>query len=313
MIELNNQVVLSIIVPIYNVEDYLDVCLRSVYAIEDMPVEIILINDGSTDNSIDIINDFLIHYGDKTVFIDQKNQGLSVARNKGLEVASGRYVLFVDSDDYIDPEKINIFVNYALEHNLDLVQGKAIAFNDSTKNILNMPKEIFKFPIYSGVEYLTHYCNLASIKLRNFRPEAWLIIYKKDLLNDNKLTFEPNMYYEDELFVPNVFLYSKRVKALDIPFYYYRTRENSITTTFTNKHVLSKAKLVYNFYLVLRKHHFYHNFLNGRIIGWCAESLRYVSFKQLVLILFLKNKSNKDTLYLVFLILKKVFRVYNNT
>lgn len=101
---------LSIIIPIYNVERYLKKCLDSIYCqILNLPVEVILVNDGTKDNSIEVIKPYLNL--PQTIFIDQHNQGLSVARNNGLKVSSGKYVWFVDSDDWIPDGFVESFCN----------------------------------------------------------------------------------------------------------------------------------------------------------------------------------------------------------
>ncbi|MGL4687379.1 MAG: glycosyltransferase family 2 protein, partial [Fusobacteriaceae bacterium] len=94
---------LSIIVPIYMVEEYLEECLESLYKIEGIEKEIILVNDGSPDNSYLIIEEFKKKYPKETVIIKKKNGGLSSARNLGISVAKGKYISFIDSDDFIDP------------------------------------------------------------------------------------------------------------------------------------------------------------------------------------------------------------------
>lgn len=309
MSKLNKRIDLSIVIPIYNVEEYLEECLLSVYEIKGITTEIILINDGSTDNSIRVINQFLKKYDDKTLFINQKNKGLSGARNVGIEKATGEYTLFIDSDDIITPEKVTFLVNYALKNRLDLVQTKSKTFAGKVNRELPVPSEMVKLPISNGRDYLLAYCNSASVEKGDFRPEAWLSLIKTEVFFRDNIRFQEGMYFEDELFTPNLILQCKRIKMLDLVFYHYRIRPNSIMTTSNERHIKSKAMLVAEYYQVIQKHKFYHPFLNCRLIGWTKEGLSYLSMKQLLVMLTLKKIKIKDFLLLVSLIIKKCFSI----
>lgn len=301
----DQQAVLSIIIPIYNVEKYLEECLCSVYAIDGIPIEVILINDGSRDDSVVIINKFLTQYSDITIFIDQINKGQSAARNVGLEKATGKYIMFVDSDDKIESRKIKSIINYAIEHDLDLVQAKGEKFDLDADLNLPIPEQMFSLPVCNGRSYLRAYCNSASIKNGDFRSEVWLLFIKKSVVESNHIRFTEGMNYEDELMVPTLILHCDRVKAFDSIFYYYRYTPNSIMTTFSKYHVESKAKLVSEYFKMLKEHDFNHSFATCRLIGWCKEGLPYISIKQLMAILLLKKLKTKDFALLLTLIFKK--------
>jgi glycosyltransferase involved in cell wall biosynthesis len=302
---LNQLVDLSIIVPIYNVEEYLEECLNSVYAIKGITTEVILINDGSTDSSITIINNFLSKFENKTIFINQDNKGLSGARNAGIAKTKGKYILFVDSDDLIVPEKVQFIVDYAVKNSLDLLQAKSRTFGDTASRVMPVPAVMLVLPVSSGRDYLQAYCNCASIKKQDFRPEAWLLLIKSTVLLENKLRFQEGMYFEDELMTPTILLHCNRVKMLDVIFYHYRIRPNSITTTFNEYHVKSKAMLATAYFNLIKEHKFYHPFVSCRLIGWCKEGLVYLPLKQLVAILQLRNIKSKDFILLISLILEK--------
>lgn len=307
--KMKNKIELSIIIPIYNVEKYLEECLLSVYAIKDISIEVILVNDGSVDKSIDIINKFLLDYEDITLFINQANQGQSAARNAGLENATGEYVMFVDSDDLVDPEKLQELVKYAIDENLDLVQALGEKFDCEDDVSLAFHPSMFSLPVSSGRDYLKAYCDCSSIENRDYRPEVWLLCIKRIVLISNKIQFTEGMNYEDELIVPTIILCCNRIKALNCLFYFYRTRSDSIMTTFTEFHLESKAKLVNHYFSMLKFHKFYHYFLNCRIIGWSAEGLNYISFRQLFAIFSLKKLKIKDSVFLITLILRKCLLV----
>ena len=113
---------LSIIIPVYNVQDYLSHCLDSLYAQVDDTVEVILVNDGSTDDSLNICRRYADSYSN-TVIIDKENGGLSDARNVGTKVATGDYIYYLDGDDWLAPNAIKTLLDYAIENDCEIVQG----------------------------------------------------------------------------------------------------------------------------------------------------------------------------------------------
>ena len=303
---MKNNIELSIIIPVYNVEKYLEECLQSVYKITGISKEIIIVNDGSTDNSDVIINKFLNLYPDDTVVETQSNKGQSTARNIGLTLATGEYILFLDSDDTFVDNTIFELLRYAQKHDLDLLQGRASYFGDVPFSLMPMPQEVINEPISSGILLLKKYCEVASIEKANFRPEVWLMLLKRALFTDNNMWFTTNMYYEDELITPALFLRAKKAKALDLVFYNYRVRQGSIIRSVGEIHVASKAKLVREYYSLLSKNSFYHPFLNGRLIGWCRESQSYLSIGDVASLFTLRKYSLKDFLLLSTIFLKRI-------
>ena len=114
---------ISIIIPVYNVEKFLHQCLKSVFEQNVEGMEVICVNDGSTDNSLAILNEFKTFYP-QLIIIDQPNGGLPAARNSGFNVSKGNYIYFLDSDDYLFPNTINQMISFALNQNLDVVVVK---------------------------------------------------------------------------------------------------------------------------------------------------------------------------------------------
>ena len=306
---MRDKVELSIVIPVFNVEKYLEECLQSVYKISGISKEIIIVNDGSTDNSDVIINKFLNLYPDDTVVETQPNKGQSAARNVGLTLATGDYILFLDSDDTFVDHTIFELLRYAQKHDLDLLQGRASYFGDVPSSLMPMPQEVINEPISSGILLLKKYCEVASIEKANFRPEVWLMLLKRALFTDNNMWFTTNMYYEDELITPALFLSAKKAKALDLVFYNYRVRQGSIIRSVGEIHVASKAKLVREYYSLLTKNSFYHPFLNGRLIGWCREAQLYLSFKDILSLFLLQKYRVKDFILLNLILLKSVLRL----
>ncbi|MBB1356310.1 glycosyltransferase, partial [Pseudoalteromonas sp. SR45-5] len=297
---------LSIVIPVYNVQDYLADCLESVYDVNEQSKEIIIINDGSTDNSAFIIEQYKNKYPLQTQVITQHNQGLSAARNAGINASKGKFILFLDSDDTLESEPVFNLIQFACDNDLDILQGVATKFGDVPKEQLSMPQDVFDYPICNGRDFLNKYGNSSSIAKKNFRPEAWLMLVKRDLFIKNNIYFTEGMYFEDELMTPTLYLNANKVKALDMPFYNYRIRAGSITSVFNEKHIASKALLVKEYYSLLAKSNFYHSFLNGRLIGWCRESEEYLSIKDVAKLFFLRKYRFKDLLLLNMILIKKV-------
>lgn len=127
---------LSIIVPIYNVEDYLEECLESLYNIKNIELEIILVNDGSKDNSFKIMEKFKDMYPEKTVLINKENGGLSSARNAGMKAAVGEYISFIDSDDFIDVDEFERFFKEGQKDKLDVIVGNMRYYTPEKQEIL---------------------------------------------------------------------------------------------------------------------------------------------------------------------------------
>jgi len=305
---MKDKIQLSIVIPVYNVQEYLTECLESVYKITGLNKEIVIVNDGSIDDSDIIIDKFLKLYPDETIVEKQINQGQSVARNVGLKLASGEYVLFVDSDDTIEHNVVLEIFNYAQQHQLDLVQARATEFGDVKPSIMAMPQEVINMPIVSGISLLKKYCEVATIKAADFRPEVWLMLLKRDLFTANDIQFKTGMYYEDELIVPTLFLHAQKVKALDLSFYNYRIREGSTVRSVDETHVASKGRLVKEYYSLLSKNKFYQPFLNNRLIGWSKESQSYLSLCDLTKLFLLRKYKVKDLLLLSFLCVKSLLR-----
>lgn len=221
---------LSIIIPIYNVEEYLRECLDSVYSL-NIRKEIILVDDSSPDNSWEIIEEYKKKYSEETIVIKQKNTGLSGARNKGLENARGKYVAFIDSDDFIGTKEFEIFFYEAYHNELDIGigNGKYYYLNGKTKNF-NRSDKIKKNIILSGKEYFE-----LAVKTGNHRDEVWDDVYKREFLIKNNLKFRKGLCHEDIIFSIEALRKAEKVKYIDRTFYFYRQRENSIMSNLNER------------------------------------------------------------------------------
>lgn len=219
----------SIIIPVYNVEKYLRECLESVLCQTYRDWEAICINDGSTDGSATILEEYAAK-DSRFKVISQPNGGLSAARNSGLEAASGDYVLFLDSDDYLEKDALRIIADNLSDEDLLCFSGRRF-FEESGEyekaDIL--PQETFE----TGWEYYSKH----ALDKRNFAFVCVVLrCYRRAYLLENRLRFKPGIYHEDNMFTPLACYYAKKVKVIPDALYDYRVRESSIMTTRSLKH-----------------------------------------------------------------------------
>lgn len=217
---------ISIIIPVYNVEKYVEKCLRSC-AEQDLPpeeYEIIVVNDGTKDNSLEIVERVAKDYTNITI-ISQENAGLSAARNKGLSIAKGDYIWFVDSDDWIKENCLKQITETFFNDDLDAITIFGIRFIDGSyfKILKSNP---FDSSIMSGKE-LMHLTliNCAAVKT----------LYKRNFLLDNNLTFYEGIFHEDHEFTPRAYYYLEKIKVTSFEVYYNRLVKGSITNSINPK------------------------------------------------------------------------------
>ena len=204
----------SIIIPVYNTEAYLKKCLDSIINQTYKDFEIIVVNDGTKDNSQNIIDMYVDKY-ECVKSIVQENQGLSVARNNGIKKARGKYFLVLDSDDYLPNDAIDNLYKLAQKNKLDLVVSDYYVDNKNIKS-----EKIKSFPI-------TNVKNNPNL-IFDINLAPWNKLYKKELIENIK--FEENLKYEDAPFVIESIIKAKRIGKLDKETYYYVVNSNSETT-----------------------------------------------------------------------------------
>lgn len=215
---------ISLIIPVYNTECYLERCLDSILDFNECEIEILLINDGSTDGSALLCKKYELR--DKRIKVfHKKNGGLSDARNYGLKKAKGKYVIFIDSDDYLDKKAFLHFLRLAEKYKLDIVTGRGQSINKKNQKVM-LENYDTKNKIFTGEKYLK-----LQFKYQCYPVSACLNMYRRDFLISNRLYFMYGVYFEDEEWNPRVFLEAKRVIGTNCCFYYYIIRENSITTS----------------------------------------------------------------------------------
>ena len=201
----------SVIVPVYNVEGYLEKCLDSLVKQTLKDIEIIVVNDGSTDNSLEIAKKFEKKYFDILKVYSKKNGGLSDARNYGLKYAKGKFVAFVDSDDYVKDDMFLKMYNYAIKNDLDVVVSDTIIKGDSSEYVLK-----------SNLNY-------SSEALKNYviaYPMACIRMIRKEILKG--FEFKKGIFYEDLEAMPSLVLRTSKIGFIDYAGYYYVQRSGSI-------------------------------------------------------------------------------------
>lgn len=211
----------SIVVPVYNVYDYIEKCLTSLAKQSIDDYEVIVVNDGSPDKSQDVIDQFVIKY--PTIFKSfvKKNGGLSDARNYGIKKASGEYIGFIDGDDYADENMFKILYEKAKENNFDVVVCDVnYVFPDKIKTISS--------------NVLNDSIDNLKGNMLNIYPAAWNKIYKRSLF-ETGVSFKRNVWYEDVEFLYRIFPYIKSIGTVNIPLINYVQRENSIIKTFDKR------------------------------------------------------------------------------
>ncbi len=223
---------ISVIVPIYNVERYLDECLQSVVNQSFSDYEIICVDDASPDNSAGIVHGFQEKFGNIRLLTNEKNLGLSASRNRGIEAAKGKYLLFVDSDDYIRKDALATLYERMERDDLDIVYfNKRFVYDDNCmaerENRHN--KRFGEKEILTGREMFTRFHLADSFKSMN----AYTQFFRRDFLIDNNLRFYEGIVHEDFLFYFLCAMKANRVGNFDRVFYYYRKRNDSITGSIT--------------------------------------------------------------------------------
>lgn len=222
---MNSAIKVSVIVPIYNVEKYLDECLKSLERQTFKEFEVIMVDDGSTDGSALIAEEYC-KKNSNFKLITRKNGGLSAARNTGLDHAMGKYVYFLDSDDYLADDAIGIMFETAENYGLDQVRFEAYSFDDGTNEYLcDEYKYKGKYEgVMSGTELF-----LEATRNGDYFPSCCLIFINRDILENEKIRFVEGILHEDNLFNFELTCLCKCVSVLNLPLYYRRNREGSIT------------------------------------------------------------------------------------
>lgn len=231
----------SLIIPAYNVEKYIKKCLDSVLNQTYNNYEIIIVNDGSTDNTSKILESYKSNK--KIKIINQENKGLSNARNTGVSNAKGDYILFIDSDDFIEKELLEI-LNKTIKDE-DLIRFQIRILDETNKIIKEYKEETFNN--LNGIEAFNKLSKYNLVEL------AVCYAYKKDTFLKNNYKFEEKTYHEDFGLIPYIIISSKKVTSINYIGYNYLQRKNSIMNNTDYENEIKKSNDVLKHYKNLIK------------------------------------------------------------
>lgn len=215
---------ISIIIPIYNAELYLRQCIDSILSQSISDYEIILINDGSTDNSLSICKQYAEIHKNISI-LNEKNEGVSASRNKGLNVAKGEWIIFIDADDYLMPNALQTLYSCAHTTNSDIILANALKLKDGKESspILQLNNENLSKKLYP----IKHFA-------------LWGYLFKRSLISENKLEFINGLAYsEDRIFIYQYIRLCKTISYINSPIYIYRI---NVSSACSSRDGIKKAK-----------------------------------------------------------------------
>lgn len=252
-------VFLSIVVPVYNVALYIEQCIKSILQQDFSDYELIIVNDGTQDISIDLIRP-LINGRENVMIIEKVNGGLSSARNAALPYIKGKFVWFIDSDDWIAQDALKTVHHLLKDDNCTLLKINFDKYHDSSGIYEPSIKEKKSYCLPIKVAYEKGYL---------FEISPWLYIHKSDILIQNNLNFREDIsIHEDEFFCAELFSYAKTIRFCDESLYYYRIRSGSIMQSQKKE---EKLFVLFQLILFYRKKHkdklFHENFWAEQIYG----------------------------------------------
>lgn len=245
---------ISVIIPVYNCEEYIGNTLKSVINQDFKDFEIIVIDDGSTDNSLKVINETLKNSGARYKVIHQENGGVSVARNHGIDVSSGEYLVFVDGDDFVMPNHLSELYNGVRDFGL-------IQFVKKDGEVLSNPNHV-DFEYISTDEFIKKELNMEI--LFNF----FQLIYRADIIKDNNIRFSPGVVYgEDTEFALKALIYGSTLHVSNEVTYYYIQRSDSAirTTEFRRFDIVEIFESLVEYYRIRGKNELANLIITSRI------------------------------------------------
>lgn len=204
----------SVIVPFYNVESYIEKCLETLINQTLKDIEIILVNDGSKDRSVDIVKKIMKEYPDKIIYLEKPNGGLADARNYAIPYAKGEYIAFLDSDDYVEKDMYQLMYELAKKESSDMVECNFIwEYPDKKREDIG--------EIYKGQFEM----------LEKVRVVAWNKLIKREILEENKIEFPKGLQYEDVEFTYKLVPFINKVSFIKKPCVHYVQRKGSISNS----------------------------------------------------------------------------------
>lgn len=271
--------ILSVIIPLYNSAQWLNKCLDSVLSqnIDLKELEIICVNDGSPDNSADIAREYQTKYPETFVVLDQENQGPSGARNNGMRNATGKYLCFVDPDDYLVPNVYWRFIKQMEDENLDMLR-----FNfqrvDENDNILPILAEDLLFDytpeLMTGSKFIANRLGIGC--------NIWRYIYRTDIIKCNNIWCFTGDYYDDTPWLPLVLMMGERMNICDVVAYNYLERTDGLVKISNPKAI--KRKIDGQLLLIQLLNNEMETITDDGILSWYKNMKAHSAFSLLTMV-----------------------------
>lgn len=221
---------ISIIIPVYNVAKYLPRCIESVLNQSHREFEAIFINDGSLDNSLEILQEYSKN-DNRIKIIDKKNEGSGEARNRGLRKSKGKYISFIDSDDWVDRDYLRLMYEEMENSDSDMIMCNPImAYDDENKNKNLRTGKFSEINLKKNPEKIVDILGM---------PVLWNKLYKNKIIEENEINFSKLIIGEDLEFLYRVILNSKKISKVEKNLYFYYQNVNSITKSKFNEKKLN--------------------------------------------------------------------------
>lgn len=229
----NEKYKVTVIIPCYNAEEFIKYCLLSILKQIPHDWELLVIDDGSTDKSLDIIKDiFSSEINKKNLkFIEKKNSGVSDTRNFGISIAKGDYIALIDADDIVEDNYVEE-LSKALDFEADIIEFNALQFSFFTEE----NNEFIKASSFDGFNRINSAVQLNNV-FENAKWYPWLRLYKRNLFIQKNILFHPGIIYEDMLTIPMLYMNSKSIFNINKKLYKYRHNRKSLTNTFRIKDI----------------------------------------------------------------------------
>lgn len=260
----------SIVVPFYNVEKYIDRCLDSIIDQVYQNFEVIVVNDGSTDNSCEIVNRYVERYSNKIKLINQQNSGLGAARNTGIKQATGEYLVFVDSDDYLDKSMLYVLNKYIEENTYDILIFNSFYASENGRIIK-------KYEMCGGFYGIT---SLSEHPQLLFLPAAaWNKIFRREFVLNTQVLFPAGLLYEDASTIRIWLEKARSVYCCNEYLYYYVQRKNStmhMKTSHRMLDIIAVSEILIN------------NYRTRNVYDYYYVELEYVVVSNVLFIIFQK-------------------------
>lgn len=267
----------SIVVPVYNAERYLDQCLESVCNQTLKNIEIIAVNDGSTDGSRDILEEYRQRFTNFTI-IDKEKAGVSAARNTGIKCAGGDYIGFVDSDDWVEPMMFEEMHSAAIKDNADIAVCRVRKCSDNKKPSGGMDLSLFE-QYRGGFHWREVIQNIPFLRAYSYNK-----IYRRKLIEEHNIIFQDTRIHTDNLFMYASLTAAEKILCINKDFYYYRIHRDGQVTALADDRVFD----------VFKTYELLENYLKGK--GIYTELKEQVTKRKLEEYIrdFRKIKDNKD-------------------